>query len=303
MSLSSNPGTGPPDPTTASEGATLTSRPNVTTGGVRTPEWLGARPITAKMGADWVAKAARMSAPLLALAGSNADPAPVVSRIELVPEDRLFGDLMVAWPGDTSDNPRVVHHLPDGSFFQQLLQRCYAPILKRRPDLAAVLDDYSRLEMALTNDTLQIQLPTIPGYSMVRHHALMLFHAILWLADAKRPSMLALYDEVAGYVFEGSRPTIEQLAEIERLNGAHMVALASRSLDPQAADQLLNSPAELGRIYDGQLCAGAAIGLLWREFRALPVEQREPWQRTQLSEGYVDPEYLHRSWTEARSAR
>lgn len=274
-------------------------------GRIDRPDWLGGKPIGAQMGADWVAKAAELSLPLLRLAGSNADPSPVVSRIEPVASRRLFGDLMVAWLGDTSDSPRVVHHLPDGSFFLEILKRCYDPILTRRPDLAEILNDYGRLEMSVTNDTLQIQLPTIPAYSMVRHHALMLFHAVLWLEGPSRSVMLDLYDEIAGYVFDGPQPapTVDELAEIEALNQVEMKALSTTSLDPDAADELLRSPTGLRRVYDNHLCAGAAIGLLVREFRSTPQKQREAWQRVQLADGYVDPDYLHDMWTRARGAR
>jgi hypothetical protein len=248
-----------------------------------------------------VEKAAREATPLLKLAGSVADPSPVVSKAALIPGERMFGDLMVAWLGPNADSPRIVNHLPDGSFFMELLRRAYAPVIQRRPDLAIALNGYSRLEMSLTNDTLQIQLAEIPGYSMVRHHALMLFYATLWLDEPHRTMWLDLYDELVTYVLQGPRraPSVEEIAEIEARNGADMRALTGKSLDPASAQDLLDSPDALRRIYDNQLCAGAAIGLLWREFRSLAEGERDDWHRLQLGRGYIDSTYLQESWARA----
>jgi hypothetical protein len=260
--------------------------------------WWGGTPITEDQAQAWVAKARRLAAPLVDLAGPVGDPAVVVpGRVESS-EDWIFGNFMLAWL-DSGVEPRRVRHLPDGSFFLRLLQLTYAPVLSGRPEFAALLTDSSRLEMSLTNDVLQIQLrPLEEGYSMIRHHALMLFYAALWLEEPQRSLWLDLYDQLVTYVDERpeGRPGLERIAEVERGAFADFTALAPRTLTPADAEALLESPALLDRVLDYQLYAAVAIGLLWREYRAVPVGDRQAWEREQFSERYVRLDCLESNW-------
>jgi hypothetical protein len=262
--------------------------------------WCGTRPISDEQAAAWVAKGHRHAAAMLELAGPVADPAAVLPcRVE-ASDDWIFGNFMVAWL-DYGVEPRRVRHLPDAAFFLELLRIAYAPVLESRPDLAALLTDTSRPEMSLTNDVLQIQLAGLQeGYSMIRHHALMLFFAALWLDEPRRSQWLDLYDQLAGHVDERpeGRPSLQELAEAETRAFADFRTLAPRTLTADAAQALLASPDELRSIVDYQLYAGAAIGLLWREYRAVPEAEREAWQREQLSNGYLRLDYLEQNWTD-----
>jgi hypothetical protein len=256
-------------------------------------------PVSAERSAEWVAKARHLSVPMLELAGDVADAA-VVSQITVNDSaDWQFGNFMLAWL-DADGVERHVRHLPDASFFLKLLARTYAPVFERRPELAELLLDDSRPEMSLTNDVLQIQLRALEdGYSMVRHHALMLFFAALWLDEPRRSQWLDLYDELVRYVDERpeGRPDLQELAEVEAGAFADFVTLAPRTLDQEDADELLRSEHELDRILGYQLYAAVAIGLLWREYRVVPERDRVLWQRTQLSALYRRPDYLEQNWT------
>ncbi|HET6499811.1 MAG TPA: hypothetical protein VFG87_03515 [Amycolatopsis sp.] len=260
-------------------------------------EWDSA-PITPEQARDWVAKGRRCAAPMLRLAGAVADPAEVEpGRVELS-EDWLYGNFMLAWL-DPAAEPRRVRHLPDASFFLDLLRRAYAPATSARPDLAELLTGTSRPEMSLTNDVLQIQLRGLDeGYSMIRHHALMLFYAALWLDEPYRTGWFDLYDTLVTYVdgrAEG-RPTLPELSAVEAAAFADFTTLAGRTLTRDDGVKLLESP-ELDDIVDYQLYAGVAIGLLWREYRELPESEREAWHRDQLSERYLRQDYLEENWT------
>ncbi len=256
-------------------------------------------PVSDERSLEWVAKARRLSEPLLELAGSVADPA-LVSPISVDDTSQwVFGNFMLTWL-DSTPVERHVRHLPDASFFLKLLGRTYAPVLERRPELAELLADDSRPEMSLTNDVLQIQLRGLEdGYSMIRHHALMLFIAALWLDEPRRSQWLDLYDELVSYVDERpeGRPGLEELVEVEAGAFADFVALAPRTLDAASAEELLKSEHELDRILGYQLYAAVAIGLLWREYRAVPEGGGEAWLREQLSELYRRPDYLEQNWT------
>jgi hypothetical protein len=263
--------------------------------GKRMNEW-DAAPISPEQAGEWVAKGRLRAGPLLALAGGVADPAMVLpGRVEHS-QDWLYGNFMLAWL-DPGADPRRVRHLPDGSFFLALLRRAYEPVLAARPELSALLTGTSRLEMSLTNDVLQIQLRgREEGYSMIRHHALMLFYAALWLDEPYRTQWLDLYDGLVTFV-DGHAPALPELAATETAAFADFTALAPRTLTPAEGKELLESP-ELASILDYQLYAGVAIGLLWREYRVLPEAEREAWHRDQLSERYLRPDYLEKNWTD-----
>jgi len=247
---------------------------------------------------SWVAKGQQHARRPLELAGSVASLSPVTSATATDPDQWPYGNFMVGWL-DRSVDARVIRHVPDAAFFRELLRRAYAPVLERRPELGALLEDQSRWEMSVTNDVLQIQLDGLDeGYSMVRHHALMLFFAALWLDEPRRSQWLDLYDEVVTSLDDrpAGRPDLAALAAVEERAFNDFVALAPRTLEPEAAEQLLAEPSTLDHILEYQLCAAAAIGLLWREYRGLPEPEQEPWQREQLSELYRRPDYLEQIW-------
>jgi hypothetical protein len=199
---------------------------------------------------------------LLAHAGAAAHPGPVGTRTAEL-EDTVLGGFMPCWPEDLGDS-RVIHHLPDAGFFLALLERAYAPVLARRPELRSLLYDGSRIEIAFTNDVLQAQLRgEWEPYSMIRHHALMLFHGLLWLDEPAR-------------------------GDFERL--------APRTSDPVEAADLLDDDRALAAVVEYQLLASTAVFLLWRDYQNQPEQRRLSWQHHELAHGYGRPDYLTRRW-------
>jgi hypothetical protein len=262
--------------------------------------WWGSHPITTTQSQAWVTKARARAEEMLALSGPVANPSDVRPSRDTDTADWAFGNFMLAWL-DPAPSPRLVHHLPDAAFFLQLLKRTYAPTLQRRPELTALLTDDSRPEMSLTNDVLQIQLHDLGDrYSMIRHHALMLFYAALWLDEPQRSQWLDLYDELVTQLdtSERGRPDLDELRRIEVDAFDDFARLAGQTLDPAEAQELLEHPSALRNVLDYQLCAAVAIGLLWRDYRVLPETDREAWHREQLSERYLQLDYLEEKWTE-----
>lgn len=264
-----------------------------------TPSWWGSTPMRSQDVDRWVAKARCNALPLLELAGPVADPAEVAPGRVDDSAEWAFGNFMLAWL-DADAMPRHVRHLPDGSFFLRLLGIVYEPVFRKRPDLAELLTDLSRPEMSLTNDVLQIQLAALPGYSMIRHHALMLFVAALWLEEPRRTQWLDLYDELVLYVDSQpqGRPDLAQLAAAEEGAFEDFVTLSPQTVEPTSAAALLDDRTALARVLDYQLYAGVAIGLLWRDYRTLSDDGRQDWLRDQLSVMYVRPDYLESNWTD-----
>jgi hypothetical protein len=245
---------------------------------------------------QWVATARRHAAELLLLAGTAARPAAVRHETVHNPAAWPFGRFMSAWLDETAE-PRVLRHLPDAGFFMRLLEQTYAPELRSRPDRALLLAGDTRLEVSLTNDALQIQLQTIPDYSMVRHHALMLFEATLWLEEPARSGWLSLYDELAGT--PETRPGLDEVAAIEAGAFDDFTALSARTLEADGGESLLADTEALRRVLSYQRCAATAVGLLWRGFRDLSSTERTAWHAEHLAQGYLDPNYLTEEWKTA----
>jgi hypothetical protein len=128
----------------------------------------------------------------------------------------------------------------------------------------------------------------------------MLFYAALWLDEPQRSQWLDLYDELVTQLdtSERGRPDLDELRRIEVDAFDDFARLAGQTLDPAEAQELLEHPSALRNVLDYQLCAAVAIGLLWRDYRVLPETDREAWHREQLSERYLQLDYLEEKWTE-----
>ena len=269
---------------------------DVDAAGLATP---GVHVFTEERAQAWTEKGLRCAERLLPLVGVAAVRHEAVTDPDAWP----CGRFMVVWP-DQYTQPRVLRHLPEVAFFMRLLVKAYRPLLDGHPRRRAALAGMSRLEMSLTSAALQLQLVTLEsGYSMVRHHALMLFEATLWLDEPQRSVWLDLYNDMVALVDAGpgGRPDLDALAEIERGAFADFAELAPATVAARDAEVLLaDSSGVLQRILDYQRCAAAAIGLLWRTYRALPGWQRTQWHRAELSTGYLRPGYLETEWMAVR---
>jgi hypothetical protein len=239
----------------------------------------------------WIAKGIAAAEPFLTLAGPAAARRRVVAEAVGEPQKAPFGNFMLTWPEHRTDT-EVIRYLPDARFFLQLLRQIYAPALQTRPDLSGLIEDTSRLEVAFTNDVLQVQLQTIAnGYSMIRHHALMLFYGTLWLDTAPRAGWFALYRIIAENVVAQSRlPSRETLDAIEANAFSHFVGLAARSIN--SPDALLADRNSLGAISEYFSWAAVAVAAVERDHRATQPDERAAWHRNHLSDGYGSPEYL-----------
>jgi hypothetical protein len=174
-----------------------------------------------------------------------------------------------------------------------MLERAYAPVFRERQWLRYLVNNRTRLEMAVTNDVLQVQLA--PGnctYSMIRHHSLMLFEATLWLEQSSRAAWGELYGAVADLAMAGRRspPSIVEFADLEEAGFAAMQSAALRSIDPLDMEELLQDRA-LEPVLTYQLWATAALGVLWRDYASRDVSDEMAWHDRQLG-SYQDENYL-----------
>jgi hypothetical protein len=243
--------------------------------------------------AAWIAKGRRKTGPLLSLAGDAAAPAQVRPAPVARPSEALYGNFMLTWP-ESRGAVQVIRHVSDAAFFLRLLARVYEPVLRDQPRLRDLLLDRSRLEVSFTNDVLQVQLRTVPaGYSMIRHHALMLYYGTLWLDPPARDRWFDLYDALVEVAATQLRvPSTAELEDMEGTAFADFERLAQRSLEPASAAELLKDHRSLAAIERYLTYAGVAIAAIRRDYLTRPPEQREQWHREQLGHGYRQPDYL-----------
>jgi hypothetical protein len=247
--------------------------------------------ITDECAEAWITKAQALVDPLL--------PGKPATRVRTRgcpdPLDAPYGNFMMGWPESDGDG-FVLGHLVECGFFLALLQRCYAPVLDKKPELTTALTDGSRLEVAITNDVLQVRAPGPPGaYSMIRHHALMLLAATWWLPEPAKARWLTLYDDIATAMMEAEAvpPSATEIVDTEAAAFEDFTALARASITP---GELGDGDPRLHNILRYQTFAATAIAVAARACRDVPEHTRDEWLREQLDTGYREPDYLLEDW-------
>jgi hypothetical protein len=249
----------------------------------------------------WIDKAQRRVDPLRAVIDatggrSRTVRAHCVSNIREAP----YGNFMLSWPVPAGRDETTLHHLPDGALFLQLLDLAYRSELAGLPHLRGCLLDGSRLELAFTNDVLQVQAAGPPGpYSMVRHHALVLHAATHWLDEPARTRWLELCEAVAAGLSRelSGAASAARLDDIEGRAFADLEALAPRTIDTVDAAALLAEPGRLVNVMEFHRVATAAIAVLERHLRdrLLRGGTLLDWQTEQIAAAALD-DYLRDDW-------
>jgi len=244
--------------------------------------------ITDEQAKMWIAKGVACAEPVLKLAGDAAMPRRVVA--ERAAGTPRFGDFMICWPEHRAD-AEAICHIADAGFFLRLLRKAYEPTLRYNSGLGRVITGPSRCEVAFTNDVLQVQLREVAsGYSMIRHHSLMLFYGTLWLDEPARTEWFTLYAEVARTVTEANPlPAQHQLDAIERRAFDDFVRLAEQSI--RSPDILLSDEVALRPILDYLRFAAVAIAAVEYDYRQTRRENLDAWHSQQLQLGYQSDDY------------
>jgi hypothetical protein len=246
----------------------------------------------------WIDKAQQLVDPLRAVVEKTGGRSRTV-RAHCVSDIRqaAYGNFMLSWPEPAGPDVTTLNHLPDGALVLQLLGLAYRPELAVHPHLGECLRDGSRLELAFTNDVLQVQAAGPPGaYSMVRHHALVLHAATLWLDEPARTRWLELCEAVAVGLSRqpGGRPSAAQLDDIEGLAFADLEAYAARTITATDGAALLAEPGRLTNVVAFHRVATAAVAVLERDRRARGGLSLD-WQLEQISAATRD-DYLRDEW-------
>jgi hypothetical protein len=211
--------------------------------------------------ANEIVRAARPFAAALLPSIPSPDDLHVVARC-VAPSDAIGGSLIPAWPIRHDDGTVTIEH---GSDWGVLLagwrdaadtSDAVGPSDDSDLDLDALLASGDRLWVGIANDVLQKLVPDPPAgtYSMVRHHALMLGAATIWLG----PERMRLWQRAH---------TVAARAFLRGLDGQGSdaaslwagVEAAEHGLDTLLADPRARAePAEVLRWLDGDRAAAAA---------------------------------------------
>jgi hypothetical protein len=213
------------------------------------------------------------------------------------------GALMLTWPV-RDGREAVINHLVDCRPFLRLYER----LLDELPDMGesfrVVVEDGSRLRIAVTNDVLQVLAPgPSHAYSMIRHHALMFLAAHLWLPAAQQPRWAALYRASVGPAARRYHASADfgsprrYLDDLERRAFAAIDELAARAASPRpGGDPVASQDPRLRLMLDYMHAANAAVAVLIEDYGATPPQDRTRWLRRELAVGYRADAYLLDRW-------
>jgi hypothetical protein len=145
---------------------------------------LGAARRLSQARADEIVAAARPMA-LVALGRAGEPPAALnVVASEVEPASNRGGSLIPAWPQRDADDRVTIEFIDDWGAMLSVWR-----FLVDSAEVDDLLQSGQRLWIGIANDVVQLFVPDPPDgtYSMVRHHALMLVAATVWLGpDATR---------------------------------------------------------------------------------------------------------------------
>jgi hypothetical protein len=191
--------------------------------------------------------------------------------------------------------------------------RLYERLLEELPPadgrFRTVVEDGSRLRVAVTNDVLQVLSPGPSGhYSMIRHHALVLLAAHLWLPAAQQPLWASLYRASVGpaaqryrasAAFGSPRPYLDRL---ERHAFAALDELALPAAHPRWDGEVGARDARVRLVLDYMHAANAAVAVLLDRFEAVAPKDRTRWLQRELATAYRADEFLVNWWCAAVSS-
>ncbi len=205
-----------------------------------------------------------------------------------------YGLFMSAWPQWHGDHV-YIYYLQDWTLSIALQHKVFGFAWKAEPALERAFYDRSRLEVGIMNDVLQCFVldPPAGTYSMIRHHALMLFEATLWLEPEKKTRWVTLYKNIAVRAQETwPRENLQQyLQNRETVAFEIFQERREESLVPRQLQQLLSNPEVVKPVLDYLEAAAVAVGVLaWGYSRVIPEEQ-DQWLRQHIWEHHRHSDY------------
>jgi hypothetical protein len=219
------------------------------------------------------------------------------------PKQARGGSLIPAWPHKDASGGVTIDYVDDWGV---LLSAWVSSVQPAEQALALdLVRSGERVWIGIANDVLQVfvQDPPEGTYSMVRHHALMLTAATIWLgSDAVSRWRRAHAGAAQGFLRRhGGEPLWSAIDAAERGLGALLSDPRGRQPAPDALGWLeADSSARTAYLdYLGAASLGVAAAL---EAMLASSSSRQPWLGQAVAEWHADPDF-NRAWIEACVAR
>jgi hypothetical protein len=230
---------------------------------------------------------------LAALAGLEHPPSALAVTTRLVDPAAARGGLLVpAWPFRQEDGSVVIEFVADWGVLLAAWRCVVGEPDEARPLLDDLLASGDRLWTGIANDVMQLYVPDPPPetYSMVRHHALMLACATLWLGEERA----RLWHQAHIYAARAFLRTLDGQPlwpAVSRAEGALDDLLADPRAKGSSAAALewLAADAEAAAAY-GLYLTGASLGIA-ALLDTVPEGQATAWQRSRISDGHPRPDF------------
>jgi hypothetical protein len=230
---------------------------------------------------------------LAALAGLEHPPSALQVTTRLVEPRLARGGLLVpAWPFRQEDGSVVIEFVADWGVLLAAWRCVVSEPDEARPLIDDLVASGDRLWTGIANDVMQLYVPDPPAetYSMVRHHALMLACATLWLGTERARLWHQAHTYAARAFLRGldGRPLWQAVAQAEKALDDLLADRRARG-SPEAALEWLATDREAAAAYQAYLSAGSlGIAAL---LDTVPAGQATEWQRSQIGDGHPRPEF------------
>jgi hypothetical protein len=255
--------------------------------------------------ANQIVLAAKPHARTLLVPAVNLDTdLRVVARL-VPPTGARGGSLIPAWPFRNVDGSVTIEFVEDWGVMLAGWRSVLDDATMAPGELDALMASGERLWVGIANDVLQKYVPDPPAgtYSMVRHHALMLGAATLWLGPAAAARWQAAHSSAARVFLRDI-----QVSAIGNVGLWDAVSAAERGLGTLLADTRAQAAAEdvlswleadadarlMYRLYLG----AASLGIAALLAQAPTLDNPSAWLQSLIYERHPDPEF-NRDWIEA----
>ena len=242
--------------------------------------------------ANEIVQAARpLAAALLDPAAPSPDSLQVAAAL-VQPSAARGGSLIPAWPIRHADGRVTIEFVADWGALLAGWWMALGDLAGTDVDVDELVASGERPRVGIANDVLQKYVPDPPEgtYSMVRHHALMLVAAIVWLGEDRARRWQQAHG-VAARAFIGGldgRPLWDAIEAAEQGLSALLADPRGRADAEHVVDWLDGDPAAAGAYVDYLGAASLGIAAL---MATAPAADRSAWLHSLIYEEHPDPRF------------
>ena len=243
--------------------------------------------------ANAIVQAARPHAAALLAPPLTSPDALQVTAVLVRPSAAEGGSLIPAWPFRRGDGRVTIELIEDWGVLLAGWLTALGDLAGADVDVDELVTSGERLWVGIANDVLQKYVPDPPAgtYSMVRHHALMLVAATVWLGEDRARRWQQAH-AAAARAFVGrlnGRPLWDAVAAAEQGLAALLADRRGRAAADEVVAWLDGGPAAATAYVD--FLGAASLGIAALLATAPAAADRSAWLRTLIYTEHQDPEF------------